>query len=133
MSSEASHAPAPDTGPDPVDSVVAELCAALEKDFGTPLLPAPAGWVLACVEPRDFRRRVPVVELRHGDQRLCFIVTRTDPREPAYKRTARHDVTYFSEDVPDEEQDKIYRRDREMIETFARWLSNRDGPAKSPR
>jgi hypothetical protein len=116
-----------------VGPLVTELGAALAADFGTDQLPAPAGWEFGGVEPRSFMKRVPVALFRHGEQRLCFIVTPTDPREQAYKRTARHDITYFSEDVPDDAQDQIYRRDREMIEAFARWLARRDSPARSTR
>jgi hypothetical protein len=115
-----------------VERVVAELREALTEDFGTSRLPAGA-WKIAAVEPRDFRRRVPVVALEQPGRRLCFIVTPTSPREPAFKRTPRHDVTYFSEDVPDDDQDDIYRRDRDMIEAFGRWLTQRDAAVRSAR
>jgi hypothetical protein len=115
-----------------VGTIASELRAALAEDFGTARLPA-AGWTLAAVEPRTFKQRVPVVALECGERHLCFIVTPTNLREPAYRRTARHDVTYFSEDVADEAQGQIYRRDREMIDAFARWMSDRDGPAPSAR
>ena len=39
-----------------------------------------------------------------------------------FKRGPRFDVTYFSEDVPDEEQSQIYRRDRPQIERVAAWV-----------
>ncbi len=112
--------------------IVGELRDALAEDFGTPKLPA-GEWKVVSVEARDFRQRVPVVTLARGDTKLCFIVTPTSPREPAFKRTPRHDVIYFSEDVPDEEQDTIYRRDREMIEAFARWLVQRDAALRNAR
>jgi hypothetical protein len=117
---------------DEVERVVVELRDALAEDFGTARLPA-GGWKVTAVEPRTFRRRVPVVTLEQPERRLCFIVTPTSPREPAFKRTPRHDITYFSEDVPDDDQDDIYRRDREMIEAFARWLMQRDAAVRSAR
>jgi hypothetical protein len=41
----------------------------------------------------------------------------------------RHDLAYFSEDVPDDAQHQIYRRDRPMIDAFARWLEHHDSAA----
>jgi hypothetical protein len=129
MTLPAAEALSPPTDSDWVDLLVAELGTALAADFGRAAFPVPAGWELQTVRPRTFWKRVPVVELTHGSETLCFIVTPTEASEPAFRRTARHDVIYFSEDVPDEAQDRIFRRDREMIEAFARWLSHRDGPA----
>ena len=66
---------------------------------------------------------LPVVKLSRGDETLSFIVTPTDPGARVYKRTKSYDVTYFSEDVPDEEQSRIYQRDRAEIDRFVAWLT----------
>jgi hypothetical protein len=65
----------------------------------------------------------PVVLYRRGEERLSFIVTAKDPAQRVYKRTKRYDVTYFSEDVPDEEQSRIYQRDRVQIDRFLAALA----------
>ena len=94
----------------------------LARDFGGPAFPNPEGWESKGVALRTFRSTVPVATFARGGQTLCFIVTPTDPAEPAYKRSRRHDVVYFSEDVPDAEQARIYARDRAMIDRFAAWV-----------
>lgn len=65
---------------------------------------------------------MPVAKFVREGATLCFIVSPTDPKEPAYKRSRRYDVVYFSEDVPDAEQSRIYARDRAMIDRFAAWV-----------
>lgn len=81
------------------------------------------GWVFEGAAPRFLMgTHVPVLAFRNGDRTLCFIVTPTDPASPAYKRTARYDLVYFSEDVADDRQSEIYRRDREVIDRVAAWL-----------
>jgi hypothetical protein len=81
------------------------------------------GWQLERVSPRLLMgTHMPVVAFRRGNETVCFIITPTDPIKPAYKRSTRFDLVYFSEDVADERQSEIYRRDREFIDRFASWL-----------
>ena len=120
--------------PEAVSALVQELRARLDDDFGTDRFRVADGWIVVGVEPRRFFRRwVPVVALRRGAESLCFIVTPTDDTEPCFERTPIHDVTYFSEDVPDDAQAQIFRRDRETILAFADWMSRRDAEALRPR
>lgn len=105
-----------------------EAADALSKTLASALAPSlrelgQGGWELAGVSPRLLMgTHMPVVAFRRGGDTLCFIVTPTDASKPVYKRTTRFDVVYFSEDVPDDQQSQIYRRDRELIDRFAAWL-----------
>lgn len=99
-----------------------DLRCAIERDFGTPALSNNEGWVLESVQPIQFARLRPVAKFVREDATLCFIVAPTDPQEPAYRRSSRYDILYFSEDVPDAEQARIYARDRAMIDRFANWV-----------
>lgn len=112
---------------DEVEVIVAALGRALQRDAGGRLLPLRHGFRVLGVAARTFRKRVPVVSLARGETTLCFIVTRTNPAEPAYRRTRHYDVTYFSEDVPDADQHRVYARDREMIDAFARYVAAAEG------
>jgi hypothetical protein len=87
------------------------------------------GWTIESIQPTQFARLLPVVKFVREGATLCFIVAPTDRKEPAYKRSRRFDLVYFSEDVPDAEQSRIYARDRAMIDRFAAWLIRWDGPA----
>jgi hypothetical protein len=111
------------SSPDPHEALVDSLSRALGRDFGGPSFPSPEGYRFVGARLRTFRRTVPVVELAREGQTLSFIVTPTDPKEPAYKRSARYDIVYFSEDVPDDQQSKIHARDRAVIDRFVAWLS----------
>ena len=81
------------------------------------------GWVFEAVTSRYLmQRHLPVVTFRRGTDSLCFIVTATDATAQVFRHGARFDVTYFSEDVPDAQQSKIYRRDKPQIERVAGWV-----------
>jgi hypothetical protein len=83
----------------------------------------PDGWSFVGARTRFLMRtHVPVLEFRRGAETLAFIVTPADPSGRCFKRSKRFDLSYFSEDVGDHEQDGIYRRSREQIERVARWL-----------
>lgn len=112
--------------PSEITELAEALARALERELSTPALENPEGWRLARVEARKFGIWRAHVELRTDATSLGFLVSPTDPAEPAYRRTARFDLVYFSEDVPDPEQDRIYRRDRATIDRFARWLEEWD-------
>lgn len=99
-----------------------DLRRALERDFGGDALRNLEGWTLESVKPTQFARLVPVARFVRDGATLCFIVSPTDAKEPAYKRSRRYDIVYFSEDVPDREQSRIYARDRAMIDRFAAWV-----------
>ena len=107
---------------DPLERLADALSRALARDFGGPTFPNPEGWQCKGARLRTFRRTVPVVELVMEGRTLSFIVTPTDPAEPAYRRSPRYDVVYFSEDVPDNEQSRIYARDRATIDRFVSWV-----------
>lgn len=107
---------------EPLSRLTEKLDRALARDFGRPSFPNLEGWRFTAVALRTFRRTVPVVAFEREGATLCFIVTPTDAAEPAYKRSRRYDIVYFSEDVPDAEQSRIYARDRAMIDRFAAWL-----------
>jgi len=104
------------------ERLVGALLAALSCDFGGPKLPSPEGYRLVGVRLRTFRETVPVVELGKEGQTLSFIITPTNPSAPAYKRSEHYDLVYFSEDVPDAEQSKVYSRDKAVIDRVAAWL-----------
>lgn len=112
--------------PEEIVRLAGALSRALAADLSTPALENPEGWRIACVEPRRFGIWRALIELRTDDRSLGFLVSPTDPAEPAYRRTPRWDFVYFSEDVPDPEQDRIYRRDRATIDRVARWLEALD-------
>lgn len=113
---------------EPLERLVTTFSEALARDFGGSALPNPEGYRLVGVRLRTFRATVPVVELEKEGQTLSFILTPNDPAEPAYRRSSRYALVYFSEDVPDEEQATIYARDRAVIDRFAAWLVAWDRP-----
>jgi hypothetical protein len=94
---------------------------ALRAAFGS-TFENPEGWTRAPVEVRHFGRWSALASMRRGRHTLCFLVSPRDEAWPAYRRTAHLDVVYFSEDVPDAEQRRIFERDRATIERFARWV-----------
>lgn len=98
----------------------AELAARLAE--ATKSFPAGEHRVEAVSARSLMGTHLPVVKLRRGDETLSFIVAPTDPAARVYKRTKSFDVTYFSEDVPDDEQSRIYQRDRAAIDRFVAWL-----------
>lgn len=110
------------TSIDALQRVANELTTALQRDFGGPTFPNSDGYQCNGAKLRTFRQTVPVVEFSRGNETLSFIVTPTNPAEPAYRRSPRYDIVYFSEDVPDAEQSRIYARDRAMIDRFAAWV-----------
>ena len=86
------------TSIDALQRLADELTTALARDFGTPIFPNPDGYQCNDAKLRTFRQTVPVVEFRRGNETLSFIVTPTNPAEPAYRRSLRYDIVYFSED-----------------------------------
>lgn len=100
---------------------------AVSGDFGGPRLPSPEGYQFVGVRLRMLQgKNVPVVEFSKTGQTLSFIITRTNPAAPAFRRSAHYDIVYFSEDVADAEQSKIYARDRAVIVRFADWICRWD-------
>jgi hypothetical protein len=116
------------TSIDAYQSLVDLLNSAIERDFGGAAFLNPDGYSYNGTRLRTFRQTVPVVEFRRGNETLSFIVTPTNATEPAYRRSTRYDIVYFSEDVPDAEQARIYARDRVMIDRFAAWVMKWDRP-----
>lgn len=108
-----------------VEQLVERLGAAFER--GLPDTLASGGWALRAVGLRFLMGRdLPVVALERAGASLCFIVTPTDPQQRVYRRTLHLDVVYFSEDVPDDEQQGVYDRHRGTIDAFVAWLSRWD-------
>jgi len=101
---------------------IVALARALELELGE----EHHGWHVDKVEPQRFGRWTVLCALRSGRKSLGFLISPKDVAEPAYKRTDRYDVVYFSEDVPDEKQSVIYQRDRETIDRFARFIEDWD-------
>jgi hypothetical protein len=114
------------TSTEPLQLLTNALTSALERDFGSPAFPNPDGYECKGAKLRTFRQTVPVVEFTRSNETLSFIVTPTNPAEPAYRRSTHYDIVYFSEDVPDAEQSRIYARDRAMIDRFATWIKKWD-------
>lgn len=84
-------------------------------------------WTLVSVATRFLMgAHLPVAAFARDGKTLAFIVTPTDPGARVYKRTARLDVVYFSEDAPDAEQQTIYDRDKASIDAFVTWLGEWD-------
>ena len=102
---------------------IAELLQEALTAAAADVHPAVEGWKLRGVAPRFLMgRQVPVATFEREASTLAFMLSLTDPKEPAYKRSARFDITYFSEDVPDDQQQGVYDRHRAMIDRFAAWL-----------
>ena len=100
---------------------------ALEEEFGGRKFPNPEGWSLVKVSVHYLMKlHVPVAEFSLHEKTLGFILTPTDPATRVYKRSRRFDLVYFSYDEPDEEQHKIYQRDRTMIDRMVAWLQDWD-------
>ena len=112
-----------------VEALALALEAALRRDLGSPALANPEGWELQ--EVRVFQRWAMVAEvlLRRPDRALAFIVTPRDDERPAFTRTRRLDLVYYSDDLPASEHDALYARDRATIDRVAAWLSGWDGDA----
>lgn len=113
--------------PAPIVALAEVLGGALREALDSGRLENPEGWAYAPAEPRRFGRWCVLVALaREGEaerRTLGLLVAPTDPAEPAYRRTRALDLVYFSEDVPDPEQARIYARDRATIDRFWRWLA----------
>jgi hypothetical protein len=115
--------------PEVVETLCTQLPQALRASLSDGGFQNPERWVLEGAALRSLLGRLlPVVTLRRPEATLCFLVTPTDPASPAYKRTRRWDVTYFSEDVPDDAQHQVFARDRATIDRFVAWLSHWEAP-----
>src|SRR5262245_35955224 len=88
----------------------ARIAAMLEEAISNSAAPpAIDGWKLRGVAPRFLMgRHVPVAMFERGDKTLGFIVSPSIAGERAYRRSARFDIVYFSEDVPDDRQQGVY-------------------------
>lgn len=111
-----------------------QLHEALTRDTaGAPPSPAADGWTLSGVAPRFLMgRHVPVVMFARASSTLGFIVSPTIPGERAYRRSARFDIVYFSEDVADDRQQGVYDENRAMIDRFAAWVIAWDESGELP-
>jgi len=107
---------------DPIDLLLAALPEAVGGALGTADLPNPEGWALVEVVEMARWTRVAEVRLATQDRTLTMIVTPTDPERPAFRRTAGHDLVYYSDDLAVGEHDALYARDRAMIDAFATWF-----------
>jgi len=115
---------APATGDgDPIDHLLAALPPAIAAALGTADLPNPEGWAL--VEVAEMARWTRVAEVRFaaGDRTLTMILTPTDPDRLAFRRTPRHDLVYYSDDLAKDAHGALYERDRPMIDAFAAWFT----------
>jgi hypothetical protein len=109
--------------PEDAERLAAALASGLGRDLGGGSFPNAEGWRLTGVRTRLLQgQSLPVAAFTREERTLCFIVTPTDDANPAYRRVGGFDVVYFSEDVPDAEQHRIYERDRPMIDRFVAWI-----------
>ena len=109
--------------PEAAAKLAERLLAALTREPAIPPSPAADGWRLQGVTARFLMgRHLPVAMFEREGSTLGFIVSPTIAGERAYRRSARFDVTYFSEDVADDEQQGVYDRHRAMIDRFAAWV-----------
>jgi hypothetical protein len=103
--------------------IAALLQDALTRIPADPPSPATDGWKLQGVSARFLMgRHVPVAMFEREGSTLGFIVSPSIPGERAYRRSARFDIVYFSEDVADDQQQGVYDRHRAMIDRFAAWV-----------
>jgi hypothetical protein len=103
--------------------IAALLQDALTRVPAEPPSPAADGWKLQGVSARFLMgRHVPVAMFEREGSTLGFIVSPTIPGERAYRRSARFDIVYFSEDVADDQQQGVYDRHRAMIDSVAAWI-----------
>ncbi len=119
--------------PDEIVTLTSEIASRFHEEVSARF--AGLGYTLKGeVTPRFFQRWnvLCVFESEQGGDSLAFLLAPTNPAEPAYKRSKRLDIVYFSEDVADEEQDLIYQRDRPMIDAFAEWVIGWDKPTSRP-
>lgn len=105
-----------------LEDLARRLEAGVRADLGSERMPGSGGWALTGV--RLYQRWAPVVEvLLAGDRRtLAFIVSPGDEARPAFCRTRRYDLVYYSDDLAPSEHDALYLRDQETIEGFALWF-----------
>jgi len=103
---------------------IAELLQeALTRSTAGAPSPAIDGWTLKGVSALFLSgRHVPVAMFERQGSTLGFIVSPSIPGERAYRKSARFDVVYFSEDVADDQQQGVYDRNRAMIDHFAAWI-----------
>lgn len=105
------------------EKIAAVLEAALTREPTVPPSPARDGYQLVSVTPRFLMgRHLPVVTFAREGRTLAFIVAPTNLDERVFKRSARLDITYFSEDAPDDRQQGVYDENRAMIERFSAWV-----------
>lgn len=103
--------------------IAALLQDALTRAPADPPSPAIDGWTLQGVASRFLMgRHVPVAMFERAGSTLGFIVSPTIPGERAYRKSARFDIVYFSEDVADDQQQGVYDRHRAMIDRVAAWI-----------
>ena len=107
----------------------ARLARAVETDLGSDALPNPEGWRVGGVALKACRggdNRVeadidPVVRFELPEHVLFLAVMARDDEKPAYRRTERYDLIYFSDDAAASQQ-TIFDRDRETIDRFGNWV-----------
>ena len=104
-------------------ALAALLQDALTRVPADPPSPAADGWKLQGVSARFLMgRHVPVAMFEREGSTLGFIVSPSIVGERAYRRSARFDIVYFSEDVADDQQQGVYDRHRAMIDRVAAWV-----------
>lgn len=101
-----------------------KIAAMLEEAISSaPVSPTVDGWKLRGVTSRFLMgRHLPVAMFEREGSTLGFIVSPSIAGERAYRKSARFDIVYFSEDVPDDHQQGVYDRNRAMIDRFASWI-----------
>ena len=113
----------PTLSPEAAGKIAALLQDALTHIPADRSSPEADGWKLQGVTSRFLMgRHVPVAMFERGGSTLGFIVSPSIHGERAYRKSARFDIVYFSEDVADDQQQGVYDRHRAMIDRFAAWV-----------
>lgn len=108
-------------------ALIASLGAGLARDFGRDAFPNADGWHFAGVTDRHFVTPSACASFEKEGRTVCLIVTPTDPENGnAYFRTARHDLAYYFEGVPEEARTGIWQQNRSIVDGFATWLEGWD-------
>jgi hypothetical protein len=122
-----SQTTASDDAGESIDGLVADLSAALERDFGGTSFSNPDGWKFELVTAKRVKTMSACAKFDRDGVTLNVVVRPTDPEnEHAYYRTARYDMSYFFENVPEEERSGLWQAHRSMLDGFAAWLDGWD-------
>ncbi len=112
-----------------VEALLPRLEAAVRQALAHGALAGPEGWSLSRARTYDYDRWEVDLTLTgrgpEGEARSLGLLVhpRAEPDDlPAYARTARHVVTYYTDDLPEDRHDELFARDGATIDRFVDWL-----------